>query len=174
MSNETFLLIALVAVATVILTTVTIRMMDSKKNAEAVSIADFITAAVGQFETAVEKLYKSYVSLGGIERLSFRSDQEYRKRIIEETIAIILNELKNAGISIPDNKNDLIEGIAISAIESAIDLCEKAIAVDRATELENEMAAIRAKEKEAAEAEITNQKRDIVNVSLGDFYNEEA
>lgn len=173
MSNETFLLIALAIVATVIITTVIIRIMDSKKKKEAVSVVDFITAAVGQFETAVEKIYRSYVELGGIERLAFRSDQDYRRHIIEETVGIILKELENAGVSIPDNKNDLIEGIAVSVVESAIDLSEKAKAEKVAADLEKQVAEIKAKEEAVAVANATDEQRNLVKVSLGDFYSEE-
>lgn len=177
MANETFLAIAIAVAITAIITAAVVKKSISKKNEsenKEDSDTNFLVAAMGQFETVVTKIHTIYKNVGGIDRDTFRSDEEFRKSIITEVIDAIVEELKTININIPEEKQSLLETMAVGVIESVIDLIEKAKAEDRAASLEEKL--IKYEEKEKAVAETTNvtgsAARDTVSVALGDFYHE--
>ena len=174
MANETFLTIAIAIVVSVaiglFLGSCYNKFKSKKENGEEIDITmSKIMNIIGDITI---KIYNIYADLGGIKADDYETDQQYRAKIISETISHIIKICKDYGIEV-NLEQQILEGLACTVIERIIntytiqeqqakinELTAKVLSLEE-TKTTNEVAA------ESNENELINEE---ITVAFGDFY----
>lgn len=166
MSNENFLYIAILVAVTAVVTAFIVNLFNAKKEHTSDG-QEAIANLVNYIGEMVAEVYNTYTRFGGINKETFETDEQYRARVIDEVIDVILSICAKNNITI-DIKRELLNGIACLVVEKVIDKFES-------TKQQNEIVELNSKIKYLQNPTAITEKLDEsdgeVTISLGDFYN---